>query len=57
MPREYVHATSSNNHQQQNVIFDQVFTENTVMDDMLLMGGDTCDRYDQHGVKIDYQYT
>ena len=30
---------------------------NVIMDDILLMGGgDTCDRYDEHGVKIDYQY-
>ena len=40
-----------------NVVFGPVFSENAVMDDLLMMGGgDTCDRYDQHGVKIDYQY-
>ena len=34
-----------------------LLSEHVVMDDILMMGGDTCDRYDEHGVKIDYQYT
>lgn len=60
MPREFIHsqpagALLSSNHQQQ-VVFAPVYTENTVMDELLLMGGDTLDRFDEHGVKIDYQY-